>query len=128
MLSYSCRDSQGPIHHVMFRCTLGHDSVQIVKKLMSNIISQEVFHRYKYPYHKIRKFEYQNYCWFTQHMETTRLIWVKVDCMAKSNYFVLVMVSYSVEDYAKLYLREMLSFHQGLLSIISTRGSQFTSQ
>ncbi|WMV37905.1 hypothetical protein MTR67_031290 [Solanum verrucosum] len=38
------------------------------------------------------------------------------------------IVSYKVKDYAKLYLREMVKFHEVPLSIIFDRGTQFTSQ
>ena len=48
--------------------------------------------------------------------------------MKKSAHFIPVKVSYSVEEYAKLYLREMVRLHGVPLSIISDRGTQFTSQ
>ncbi|WMV50031.1 hypothetical protein MTR67_043416 [Solanum verrucosum] len=48
--------------------------------------------------------------------------------MTKSAHFIPVKVSYSVEDYAKLYLREMVRLNGFLLSIFSDRGTQFTSQ
>jgi len=56
------------------------------------------------------------------------LIWVIVDRMNKSDHFSLVKAYYSVEDYAKLYLREMVRLHRVPLSIILDRGTQFTSQ
>ncbi|KAH0644892.1 hypothetical protein KY284_032776 [Solanum tuberosum] len=55
-------------------------------------------------------------------------IWVIVDQMTKSTHFLPVKVSYSAKDYAKLYLREMVRLHGVPLSIISDRGTQFTSQ
>ncbi|KAH0633271.1 hypothetical protein KY284_036057 [Solanum tuberosum] len=48
--------------------------------------------------------------------------------MAKSTHFLPVKVSYSTEDYAKMYLREMVKLHGVLLSISSDRGTQFASQ
>ncbi|WMV33498.1 hypothetical protein MTR67_026883 [Solanum verrucosum] len=48
--------------------------------------------------------------------------------MMKSTHFIHVKVSYSMEDYAKLYLREMVRLHGVPLSIISNRSTQFTSQ
>ncbi|WMV37795.1 hypothetical protein MTR67_031180 [Solanum verrucosum] len=54
-------------------------------------------------------------------------IWVIVDRMTKSAHFIPVKASYSVEDNAKLYLREMVKLHGVPLSIISDRGTQFTS-
>ncbi|XP_049344686.1 uncharacterized protein LOC125809059 [Solanum verrucosum] len=46
-------------------------------------------------------------------------IWVIVDRMTKLAYFLPVKVSYSVEYYAKMYLREMEKLHGVHLSIIS---------
>ena len=54
-------------------------------------------------------------------------IWVIVDRMTKSAHFLPVKTSYSAEDYAKLYIREMVKLHGVPLSIISDRGTQFTS-
>ncbi|KAH0739400.1 hypothetical protein KY290_038105 [Solanum tuberosum] len=55
-------------------------------------------------------------------------IWVIVDRMTKSAHFLPVKVSYSSEDSAKLYLREMVRLHGVPLSIISEHCTQFTSQ
>ena len=54
-------------------------------------------------------------------------IWVIVDRMTKSAHFLPVKVSYSAEDYAKLYIKEIVKLHGAPLSIISDRGAQFTS-
>ena len=54
-------------------------------------------------------------------------IWVIVDRMTKSAHFLPVKTSYSAEDYAKLYICEMVKLHGVPLSIISDRGTQFTS-
>ena len=54
-------------------------------------------------------------------------IWVIVDRMTKSAHLLPVKTSYSAEDYAKLYIREMVKLHGVPLSIISDRGTQFTS-
>ena len=54
-------------------------------------------------------------------------IWVIIDRISNSSHFIPVKVSHSAEDYAKFYLREMVRFHAVLLSIISDRGTQFTS-
>ncbi|WMV13936.1 hypothetical protein MTR67_007321 [Solanum verrucosum] len=47
--------------------------------------------------------------------------------MTKSGYFIPVKVSFLVEDYAKLYIRQIVKLHGVHLSIISDRGTQFTS-
>ena len=54
-------------------------------------------------------------------------IWVIVDKIIKSSHFLAVKTTYSAEDYAKLYLTEIVRLHEVPLSIISDRGPQFTS-
>ncbi|PHT36504.1 hypothetical protein CQW23_24204 [Capsicum baccatum] len=55
-------------------------------------------------------------------------IWVVLDRLTKSAHFLLVHTSYTAEDYARLYIRELVRLHRVPLSIISDRGTQFTSQ
>ena len=47
--------------------------------------------------------------------------------MTKSSSFLAVMTTDSAEDYAKLYINEIVRLHGVPLSIISNRGPQFTS-
>ena len=54
-------------------------------------------------------------------------IWVIVDRMTKSSRFLAVKTTYSVEDYPKLYLTEIVRLHGVPLSIVSDRGPQFNS-
>ena len=51
-----------------------------------------------------------------------------VDQMTKSTHFLPVKISYSAEDYAKMYLKEMVKLHDVHQLIISDRGAQFPSQ
>ena len=46
-------------------------------------------------------------------------IWVIVDRMTKSSHFLAVKTTDSVEDYAKLYINEIVSYHGVPLYIIS---------
>ena len=55
------------------------------------------------------------------------LIWVIVDKMTKSSRFLADKTIDSVEDYAKLYINEIVRLNGVPLSIISDRGPQFTS-
>ena len=55
-------------------------------------------------------------------------IWVVVDGLTKYAHFLPVHTSYTAEDYARLYIRELVRLHGVPLSIISDRGTQFTSQ
>ena len=54
-------------------------------------------------------------------------IWVIVDKMTKSAPFISVKSTYRAEDYARLYIDEIVRWHGIPLSIISDRGAQFTS-
>ncbi|KAH0781055.1 hypothetical protein KY290_000653 [Solanum tuberosum] len=55
-------------------------------------------------------------------------IWVIVDRMTKSAHFLSVKTTHSAEDYAKLYLQEVVRLHGVPVSIIYDRGAQFTAQ
>ena len=54
-------------------------------------------------------------------------IWVIVDIMIKSSHFLAVKTIYSSNDYSKLYINEIVRLHGVSSSIISDRGSWFTS-
>ncbi|WMV13453.1 hypothetical protein MTR67_006838 [Solanum verrucosum] len=54
-------------------------------------------------------------------------IWVIVDRVTKSAHFLAVKTTDSAEDYAKLYMNDIVRFHGVPLSIISGEGSQLTS-
>ncbi|KAH0705892.1 hypothetical protein KY285_010419 [Solanum tuberosum] len=55
-------------------------------------------------------------------------IWVIVDRMTKTSHFFPVKTTHLAEDYAMLYLQEVVRIHGVLVSIISDRGAQFTAQ
>ena len=55
-------------------------------------------------------------------------IWVVVDRLTKSAHFLPIHTSYTAEDYARLYIRELVRLHGVPLSIILDRGTQFTLQ
>ena len=54
-------------------------------------------------------------------------IWVIVDRLTKSAHFLPVRTTYTVEEYAKLYIKEIVRLHGVPISIISDRGTQFTA-
>ena len=54
-------------------------------------------------------------------------IWVIVNRMTKTAHFIPVKSTYRAEDYARLYIDEIVIWHGILLSIIIERGAQFTS-
>jgi len=52
-------------------------------------------------------------------------IWVIIDRLTKCAHFLLVKTTYTAEDYAKLYIKEIVRLHGVPISIISDRGAQF---
>ena len=50
-------------------------------------------------------------------------IWVIVDRLNKSAHFISVKSTYRAEDYARLYIDEITTWHGIPLSIISDRGA-----
>ena len=55
-------------------------------------------------------------------------IWVIVDRLTKSAHFIPVKVTYNAEKLTKLYISEIVRLHGVPLSIISYRGTEFTSK
>ncbi|MDV3143928.1 MAG: hypothetical protein Q8763_02730, partial [Candidatus Phytoplasma australasiaticum] len=55
-------------------------------------------------------------------------IWVIVDRMTKLAHFLPVKTTDTAEDYARLYLKEIVRLHGVPISIILDRGAQFTTQ
>ena len=55
-------------------------------------------------------------------------IWVVVDNLTKSVHFIPVKYTYSEEDYARIFIDEIVCHHGISLFIISDRGVQFISR
>ncbi|GJT75915.1 hypothetical protein Tco_1042640 [Tanacetum coccineum] len=55
-------------------------------------------------------------------------IWVIVDRLIKSAYFIPTRATYSMETLTRLYIKEIVSRHRVPISIISDRNSHFTSR
>ena len=55
-------------------------------------------------------------------------IWVAVDRLIKSAQSIPIKSTYSVEDYERIFIDEIVCRHGILVSIISDRGAQFTSR
>jgi hypothetical protein len=53
--------------------------------------------------------------------------WVIVDHLTKSNHFIPVATTYSVNQYAELYIAHIVHYHGILNTIISNRGSIFVA-
>jgi hypothetical protein len=54
-------------------------------------------------------------------------IWVIVDCLTKSDHFILIATIYRVGQYAELYISHIIHYHGILKTIISDRGSIFVA-
>ena len=50
-------------------------------------------------------------------------IWVIVDILTKAAHFLLVKTTYTVEEYARLYIKEIVQLHGVPISIIYDRGA-----
>ena len=62
--------------------------------------------------------------------KTTRehdAIWVIIDRLTKSAHFLPIKMTYSLEQFAEIYVREIVRLHGVPVSIISDRDSRFTS-
>jgi len=55
-------------------------------------------------------------------------IWVVVDRLTKSAHFIPVCTTYSAERLARIFIQEIVRLHGVPVTIISDRGTQFTSQ
>ena len=55
-------------------------------------------------------------------------IWVIVDRLTKTAHFLPVRMTYTAAQYARLYLDRIVTMHGVPISIVSNRGTQFTSR
>ena len=62
----------------------------------------------------------------TQTQKSYDSLWVVVDRLTKSTCFIIVKSLYSVEEYARIILDEIVCRHGIPLTIISDKGTQFT--
>lgn len=54
-------------------------------------------------------------------------IWIIIDRLTKSAYFSLIKKTYSAENYARYYIREIVRLYRVPLSIILDQRAQFTT-
>ena len=55
-------------------------------------------------------------------------IWVIVDRLTKSAHFLSVRITFTLEEFCRLYIREIVRLHGVLFSIVSDRDPRFTAQ
>ena len=54
-------------------------------------------------------------------------VWVVVDRLSKSAHFLVVQMTFTLERFCRLYIREIVRLHGVLVSIISDRDPRFTA-
>ena len=55
-------------------------------------------------------------------------VWVIVDQLTNSAHFLAVRMTFTLEEFCKLYIREIVRLHGVPVSIVSNRDPQFTTQ
>jgi transposase InsO family protein len=55
-------------------------------------------------------------------------IWVIVDRLTKTAHFIVVHTTYSVQDYAELYINQIVRLHEIPKTIVSDQGTQFVAR
>ena len=55
------------------------------------------------------------------------VVWVIVDRLTKLTYFLVVRMTFTLEEFCRLYIREIVRLYGVLVSIVSDRDSRFTS-
>ena len=51
-------------------------------------------------------------------------VWVIVDWLTKSAHFLAMWMTFTMEDFGRLYIQEIVRLHGVLVSIVSDQGSQ----
>ena len=54
-------------------------------------------------------------------------VWVTVDRLTKSVHFLVVRMTFTLEEFCRLYIREIVWLHGVPVSIISDKGLKFTA-
>ena len=68
---------------------------------------------------------------FVTHFPQTQwrhdVVWVIVDWLTKSAHFLEVRMTFTLEEFCQLYIREIVRLHGVLVSIVSDRDPSFTA-
>ena len=56
------------------------------------------------------------------------VVWVIVEWLTKSAHFLVVRMTFTLEEFCKLYIREIVWLHGVPVSIVSNRDPKFTAQ
>ena len=55
-------------------------------------------------------------------------VWVIVERLTKSTHFLVVLMTFTVEEFCKLYIQEIIRLHGVPVSIVSDQDPRFTAQ
>ena len=76
------------------------------------------------------KWEHVTMDFVTHFPQTSRgheVVWVIVDQLIKSGHFLAVQMTFTLEEFYRLYIREIVWLHGVLISIVSNRDPRFTA-
>ena len=59
---------------------------------------------------------------------TMEVVWVIVDRLTKSTHFLVVHMTFTLEEFCKLHIREIVQLHGVPVSIVSGRDPRFTTR
>ena len=69
---------------------------------------------------------------FVTHFPRTSLkhnaMWVIVDRLTKSTHFLAVLMTFTLKEFYRLYIQEIVRLHGAPVSIVSNRDPRFTTQ
>ena len=69
---------------------------------------------------------------FMTHLSQTSrahdIVWLILDWITKSAHFLVVRMTFTLEEFGRLYIREIVRLHGVPLSILSDRDPRFTTQ
>ena len=98
---------------------------------------QQIKAKHQRPTGLLHPFEVAEWKWehitmdFMTHLpQTSRkhdAVWVIVDRLTKSAHFLVVRMTFTLEEFCKLYIREIVQLHGVLVSIVSDRDPRFTA-
>ena len=101
------------------------------------LMCQQVKVEHQRPARLLQPLEVADWKWehitmdFVYHLPRTLwrhdTVWVKVDLLTKSTVFLAVWVTFTLEEFYRLYIREIVRLHGVLVSIVSNRDPRFTA-
>ena len=56
------------------------------------------------------------------------MVWVTVDRLTKSTHFLVMRMTFTLEEFGRLYIRESVRLHGVLVSIVLDQDLRFTTQ